>query len=252
MSEIPNASNAKALLSETAELSAKVVSLAAKHRHCFSATQPYAQLVFERLTELRESCVGDCQRLGIFIERRFKPTVRYCAVTEQRLDVLAKSVANLGELLQARVQVEMEEQNAKILKSPNARADAQIKIQRAVEGLSIIAITYYVLNLLKLLYSGAGISEKIRHSPFRIRNDLPQRVTGAQVNTLWEVSIGARLHDGFDIGADSDHLPEYRLLLSSIAAIAAFREGLQGRLCCKSRPWFPRQKSTRLRLKSLL
>jgi uncharacterized membrane-anchored protein len=74
-------------------------------------------------------------------------------VIEQRLDVLAKSVANLGELLQARVQVEMEEQNAEILKSLNARADAQIKIQRAVEGLSIIAITYYVLSLLTLLYS---------------------------------------------------------------------------------------------------
>ncbi|WP_419709571.1 DUF3422 domain-containing protein [Pseudomonas sp. NFX224] len=153
----PDRSNTKALLSEIAELSAKVVSLAAKHRHRFSATQAYAQLVFERLAELRENRAGDCQRLGIFIERRFKPTVRYCAVTEQRLDVLAKSVANLGELLQARVQVEMEEQNAEILKSLNARADAQIKIQRAVEGLSIIAITYYVLNLLKLLYSGVHL-----------------------------------------------------------------------------------------------
>jgi uncharacterized membrane-anchored protein len=71
--------------------------------------------------------------------------------------VLAKSVANLGELLQARVQVELEEQNAEILKSLNARANAQIKIQRAVEGLSIIAITYYVLSLLKLLYSGVHL-----------------------------------------------------------------------------------------------
>jgi uncharacterized membrane-anchored protein len=150
----PDRSNTKALLSEIAELSANVVSLAAKHRHRFSATQAYAQLVFERLAELRENRAGDCQRLGVFIERRFKPTVRYCAVTEQRLDDLSESVANLGELLQAHVQVEMEEQNAEILKSLNARADAQIKIQRAVEGLSIIAITYYVLSLFKLLYSG--------------------------------------------------------------------------------------------------
>lgn len=128
----PDTSNAKALLTEIAALSAKVVSLSAKHRHRFSATQAYAQLAFERLVELRENRAGDCQRLGIFIERRFKPTVRYCAVTEQRLNVLAKSVANLGELLQARVQVEMEEQNAEILKSLNARVDAQIKIQRAI------------------------------------------------------------------------------------------------------------------------
>jgi uncharacterized membrane-anchored protein len=131
-----------------------VVSSTAKTRHRFSATQAYAQLVFERLGELRETHVGDCQRLGVFIERRFKPTVRYCTATEQRLEHLAESVANLGDLLQARVQVEMEEQNSEILKSLNARADAQIKIQRAVEGLSIIAITYYLLNLLKLGYSG--------------------------------------------------------------------------------------------------
>ena len=101
--------------------------------------------------------MGDCQRLGVFIERRFKPTVRYCAATEQRLEQLAKNVANLGDLLQARVQVEMEEQNAGILRSLNARADAQVKIQRAVEGLSIIAITYYLLNLFKLLYGGLNV-----------------------------------------------------------------------------------------------
>jgi uncharacterized membrane-anchored protein len=146
-----NGSNAKALLADISNLSAQVVSSTAKTRHRFGATQAYAQLVFERLGELRESHVGDCQRLGVFIERRFKPTVRFCSATEQRLEYLAKSVANLGDLLQARVQVEMEEQNSEILKSLNARADAQIKIQCAVEGLSIIAITYY---LLKLGYSG--------------------------------------------------------------------------------------------------
>jgi uncharacterized membrane-anchored protein len=146
--------NAKALLEDIAQLSRQVVGSSVKCRHRFSATQAYAQLVFERLGELRESHVADCQRLGVFIERRFKPTVRYCAATEQRLEHLAESVANLGDLLQARVQVEMEEQNAEILRSLNARAESQIKIQRAVEGLSIIAITYYLLSLFKLIYAG--------------------------------------------------------------------------------------------------
>ncbi|MEN5304009.1 DUF3422 domain-containing protein [Pseudomonas sp. TWI628] len=149
--------DSKALLEAIAHLSRQVVSRTVKTRHRFGATQAYAQLVFERLGELRESHVGDCQRLGVFIERRFKPTVRYCAATEQRLEQLAKNVANLGDLLQARVQVEMEEQNAGILHSLNARADAQVKIQRAVEGLSIIAITYYLLNLFKLLYGGLNV-----------------------------------------------------------------------------------------------
>ncbi|MBL0844668.1 DUF3422 domain-containing protein [Pseudomonas mediterranea] len=146
--------HAKALLEDIAQLSRRIVGSSVKNRHRFSATRAYAQLVFERLAELRESHLGDCQRLGVFIERRFKPTVRYCAATEQRLEQLAMSVANLGDLLQARVQVEMEDQNAEILRSLNARAYAQIKIQRAVEGLSIIAITYYLINLFKLVYSG--------------------------------------------------------------------------------------------------
>ena len=145
---------AKVLLEDIAELSRQVVAGTVKSRQRVSATQAYAQLVFERLAELREGHVDDCQRLGIFIERRFKPTVRYCAATEQRLDHLAKGVANLGDLLQARVQVEMEEQNVEILRGLNARAESQIKIQRAVEGLSIIAITYYLLSLFKLLYAG--------------------------------------------------------------------------------------------------
>ncbi|WEZ86616.1 DUF3422 domain-containing protein [Pseudomonas sp. NyZ480] len=152
-----DADDSKGLLEAIAHLSRQVVSRTVTTRHRFGATQAYAQLVFERLGELRESHVGDCQRVGVFIERRFKPTVRYCAATEQRLEQLAKNVANLGDLLQARVQVEMEEQNAEILRGLNARADAQVKIQRAVEGLSIIAITYYLLNLFKLTYNGLNV-----------------------------------------------------------------------------------------------
>ncbi|MCG8295800.1 DUF3422 domain-containing protein [Pseudomonas entomophila] len=149
--------DSKSLLEAIALLSRQVVDRTVQTRHRFGASQAYAQLVFERLGELRESHVADCQRLGVFIERRFKPTLRYCMATEQRLEQLAKNVANLGDLLQARVQVEMEEQNAEILRSLNARADAQVKIQRAVEGLSIIAITYYLLNLFKLLYGGLNV-----------------------------------------------------------------------------------------------
>ncbi|MNT81993.1 hypothetical protein D3C72_2216620 [compost metagenome] len=50
--------------------------------------------------------------------------------------------------------MEVEEQNSAILHSLNARADTQIRIQKAVEGLSIIAISYYLLSLFKLLYQG--------------------------------------------------------------------------------------------------
>ncbi|MNF62537.1 Uncharacterized membrane-anchored protein [Pseudomonas linyingensis] len=146
--------SAKVLSAAIAQLSARIVSCSVRTRQRFGATAAYAQIVFERIAELREGHVDDCQRLGVFIERRFRPTVRYCAATDQRLERLGQSVANLGDLLQARVQVEVEEQNSAILHSLNARADTQIRIQKAVEGLSIIAISYYLLSLFKLLYQG--------------------------------------------------------------------------------------------------
>ncbi|MNQ87488.1 hypothetical protein D3C85_1027130 [compost metagenome] len=149
-----NSATARLILSDISALSAKIVRTTAQSRKRFSAAEAYAQIVFERIAELRETHVGDCQRLGVFIERRFKPTVRYCSATNHRLERLSDSVANLGELLQARVQVEVEEQNMEILHSLHTRATTQIKIQKAVEGLSIIAITYYLLSLFKFLYGG--------------------------------------------------------------------------------------------------
>jgi uncharacterized membrane-anchored protein len=148
-------SDARQMLKSISDLSARIVRQTARTRQRFSATEAYAQLVSERIAELRESHVQGCQRVGVFIERRFRPTVRYCSATQQRLERINESVANLGELLQTRVQVEVEEQNAAILHSLNERASTQIKIQKAVEGLSIIAISYYLLSLLKLLYEGA-------------------------------------------------------------------------------------------------
>ncbi|MEO4047809.1 DUF3422 domain-containing protein [Pseudomonas sp. CAU 1711] len=146
--------SARELSAELARLSARIVRCNARTRQRFGAVTAYAQLVGERIAELRESHVEGCQRLGVFIERRFRPTVRYCLATDQRLNRLAQSVGHLSDLLQVRVQGEVEEQNSAILHSLNARADTQIKIQKAVEGLSIIAISYYLLSLFKLLYQG--------------------------------------------------------------------------------------------------
>jgi uncharacterized membrane-anchored protein len=144
----------KALLERITRLSARISQTSARTRLRFSATEAYAQLVFERIAELHESRTGDCQQLGTFIAQRFRPTVRYCASTDQRLSRIGSAVSHLSNLLQARVQVEMEEQNGQILKNLSTRAETQIKIQKAVEGLSIIAISYYLFSLFKLLYQG--------------------------------------------------------------------------------------------------
>ncbi|MGJ7459248.1 DUF3422 domain-containing protein [Halomonas sp. MA07-2] len=144
------------LLTAIVLLSARLEHAGARSRQRFSATEAYARIVFNRIEELREERLGDRPRLGTFILRRFRPTVHYCAAINQRQENLAESVARLNDLLRTRAQVEIEEQNSEILQSLNERTSSQLKIQKAVEGLSIIAISYYLFSLFKLGLQSLG------------------------------------------------------------------------------------------------
>ncbi|WP_111413511.1 DUF3422 domain-containing protein [Billgrantia lactosivorans] len=142
--------NPRPLLTALSQLSARLERSGTRSRQRFSATEAYARIVFSRIEELREGRVDHCPRLGTFLLRRFRPTVHYCAAIHQRQESLAESAARLNDLLRTRAQVEIEEQNSSILGSLNERASSQLKIQKAVEGLSIIVISYYIFSLFKL------------------------------------------------------------------------------------------------------
>jgi len=146
----------RALFDELSELSADVISMLTTTRHRFGATRAYAELVAERIAQLREAHVPGFQRFGIFVDRRFRPAVRTCASTERRLDQLAASIAQLGSLLQTRVQLALEDQNSMRLEGMERRARSQLRIQRAVEGLSVIAIGYYAVSLIKSSLEAVG------------------------------------------------------------------------------------------------
>lgn len=140
------------LLRELSELSSDVISASAQTHNRFGATKAYAYIVDERIKELREDHVPGFQRYGVFIDRRFKPAVRTCAATAERLEQLALAIRHLIELLQTNIQVEIEFQNAEQIRVTAERAATQIRIQRAVEGFSIIAISYYLMGLLKIAF----------------------------------------------------------------------------------------------------
>ena len=52
--------------------------------------------------------------------------------------------------------MEVEEQNSKILASLDARTDTRLEIQQALVGFSLIAISYYLIGLLKMTLKGLG------------------------------------------------------------------------------------------------
>ena len=73
--------------------------------------------------------------------------MRTCVTTESRQATLSLKLSRAANLLRTRVDVELEQQNQELLKSMNARTQMQLRLQSTVEGLSVAAITYYVVSL---------------------------------------------------------------------------------------------------------
>ncbi len=53
--------------------------------------------------------------------------------------------------------VELEEQNRDLLESMNRRARLQLRLQQTVEGLSVAAVSYYVVGLISYLSKGSHL-----------------------------------------------------------------------------------------------
>jgi uncharacterized membrane-anchored protein len=60
---------------------------------------------------------------------------------------MADRATRAANLLRTRVDVERSAQNQKLLESMDRRADLQLRLQKTVEGFSVVAISYYAVNL---------------------------------------------------------------------------------------------------------
>jgi uncharacterized membrane-anchored protein len=79
--------------------------------------------------------------------RRYEPAMRTVKSTERRLGSMAARAIRASELLRTRVDVERSAQNQQILASMDRRSDLQLRLQHTVEGLSVVAISYYAVSL---------------------------------------------------------------------------------------------------------
>jgi uncharacterized membrane-anchored protein len=153
------------LLAELTGLAARVEQAMANHGSRFSATRAYRDIVDRRLAELREVVVPGLQPLSAFLDRRFRPAMDSCAAAAARQSQLSERIASAAQLLQTRADVERERQNQALLASMDRRQGMQLRLQETVEGLSVIAMTYYGVGLagylLKPLAKAFGQSESL-------------------------------------------------------------------------------------------
>ncbi len=136
------------LLDALEALAAQVEHTIAEHSYRFSASAAYHALVQARLVELRETPIPGTQTLGEFLQRRFEPAMATIASTFSRLMALSQRIERAGALLRTRVDIALETQNQELLARLHRGQVMQYQLQRTVEGLSIAAISYYVVGLL--------------------------------------------------------------------------------------------------------
>ena len=135
------------LLDELTFLSAELARLAAETRYRMSATRAYAQLSKDRLDSLCIVPIRGFQSLADFTERRLMPAVRTCDSFSARIEDLLQRAAWTSELLRTRIDIALAKQNRDLLTSMDSRTDLQLRLQQTVEGLSVVAISYYMVAL---------------------------------------------------------------------------------------------------------
>lgn len=135
------------LLSEITRLAAELEANAALSLYRFGASRAYYGIVQERIHTLAETAVPGYETLGFFLERRLAPAMRTCQSVEERQANLSRKLARATALLRSWIDVELEQLNSTLLNSMDRRAKLQLRLQQTVEGLSVAAISYYVVGL---------------------------------------------------------------------------------------------------------
>lgn len=176
------------LLDTLVSLAARVERATAEHSYRFSATRAYSALVGQRIAELREKPIPGTQLLGEFMQRRLSPAMATVEATAQRLASLSGRVSRTSALLRTRVDIATEVQNQQLLEKLTRGQELQLRLQSTVEGLSIAAISYYVVSL--LLYVGKAF--KAAGAPVN-----PEIAAGALIPlVLWGVwRTTRRIHE---------------------------------------------------------
>lgn len=140
--------NDDGLFHQLSALSANLARLMADTRYRLSATSAYAQIVSERLAGLEPQRVPGYQTLIDFTERRLAPAVRTCESFTERLEDLAERTSWVSSLIRTRIETTLSRQNTDLLGSMNKRTQMQLRLQQTVEGLSVLAISYYAIGIL--------------------------------------------------------------------------------------------------------
>jgi uncharacterized membrane-anchored protein len=152
------------LLDRLTRLAGMVEGQYASTHSRFSASKAYFELVDRRIADIAESRIQGLQTIADFMDRRLTPARSTCEWASRRQTALSERVSRMSNLLRTRVTFEQQQNSQLFLSNMNKRQGLQLQLQATVEGLSVAAITYYIMGLIDHL-TRAGEKLGWIHSP---------------------------------------------------------------------------------------
>lgn len=146
------------LLDRLTRLAGEVEGQYAATHSRFSATRAYFELVDRRIQEIAETRLAGMQTIAEFMQRRLSPARSTCEWATRRQTALSERVSRMSNLLRTRVDFEQQQSSRDLLETMNQRQGLQLKLQSTVEGLSVAAISYYIVGLLH--YAALGLEAR--------------------------------------------------------------------------------------------
>lgn len=150
----PDLAACQSLLDRIQTLSHQTNVLFGKTAFRFSATKAYSAIVDSRLTELREERISGYSRPSTFLKRRMTPAIDHCIAIERQRDTLERRLSDTSQMLRTKVETGLAGQNKQLLEQIKASTQSQVRLQRAVEGFSVVAISYYMVSILAIFLKG--------------------------------------------------------------------------------------------------
>ncbi len=153
----------RAVLDRITDFSAEIEEMTSRNAYRLDASRAYSEIVWRRLEVLSATPLPGLIDLKAFMSRRYDPAMRSCEATRVRLGSLSERATRVATLLRTRIDVVLEEQNREVLSAMNKRSAQQLRLQETVEGVSVVAISYYAVGLVSLMLAPlgamAGLSE---------------------------------------------------------------------------------------------
>ena len=154
------------LLDDLSALAAETEAVNVATAYRFAAARAYHELIKRRMASMREERMDGVPPAMDFLDRRFAPAMESCENLSTRVESLSGRISRATSLLRTRVDVALEAQNRDLLESMNRRARLQLRLQETVEGLSVVAISYYLLSLISYLAKGAKTAGLSHFDPY--------------------------------------------------------------------------------------